>query len=400
MKILDIVRVALSNFKVNKLRTLLTVCGVAIGIGAILFLVSLGYGLERLTKSRLLNLDALTTLTVTSRSTILKLDEETVKKLGEIPNVTAVSPLINLSAQLTLNNTTTNAVVYGIAVKNLKIEGIRSNLGKEMTENKEDSIISANTLKNLYGIKDYNSVLEKPLSVNVFIPDTNTAQVGGETNLRKETLNFKVTSVSTEENASGLFVNIETLKKLGVTTYNSLKVKVSDKDKINDVRKRIEEAGFSVTTVVDTLSQIDQIFQIIQIVLAGFGIIALFVASLGMLNTMTISLLERTHEIGIMKALGATNLDIQKLFLSEAALISTIGGGLGIVLAWLLGTLINLIVNVLANTAGGQSVSLFYTPPEFALGVLLFAFLVGLLTGVYPAKRAVKLSPLEALRYE
>jgi putative ABC transport system permease protein len=401
MKMLDVIRIAISNFRVNKLRTLLTICGVSIGIGAILFLVSLGYGLERLTKNRLLNLDALTTLTVnTGRSTILKLNDETVRRLGDIENVTAVSPTISLPSQLTLNETTTDVVIYGVEKENLRIEGIKANLGREMTEKEDEAIISSSVLEKLYGIKDYHSVLEKPLMANVFISDNTLGQTSGEASLRKESLNFKIASITTEENAGGVYVNIGVLKQLGVETYSSLKVKVKDKDKINDVRRRIEEMGFSVTTVVDTLNQIDQIFRIIQIILAGFGIIALFVASLGMLNTMTISLLERTHEIGIMKALGATNNDVRKLFLSEAALISTLGGALGIALAWVLGALINFVVNILANTAGGQSVSLFFTPPEFAVGVLFFAFTVGLLTGIYPAKRAVKLSPLEALRYE
>jgi putative ABC transport system permease protein len=150
----------------------------------------------------------------------------------------------------------------------------------------------------------------------------------------------------------------------------------------------------------DTVDQANKIFSVIQIVLALFGIVALTVSAIGMFNTMTISLLERTNEIGIMKSIGASNRDIRFLFLTESILIGSFGGIGGVIIGFMGTTTINLGFNFLANRLGGQSVNVFYTPIWFILFVLLFSTLIGLFTGIYPAERASKLNPLVALRYK
>ena len=134
---------------------------------------------------------------------------------------------------------------------------------------------------------------------------------------------------------------------------------------------------------------------------AAIGAIALFVAAVGIVNTMTISLLERTREIGIMKALGAKNKDVKKMFIYESWLLGLIGGGSGILVGWLFGKFFNFVIAFLFKLSGQQnSVELFIIPWKFASAVLCFALILALLSGLFPARRAAKLNPLDALRYE
>lgn len=138
----------------------------------------------------------------------------------------------------------------------------------------------------------------------------------------------------------------------------------------------------------------------INIILLVFGAVALFVSAIGMFNTMTIALLERAQEIGIMKALGASRQDIRKLFLAESIIIGFLGGMFGIIIGYIGIHAVNTGVNALAKSMGGQMFDLFYIPASFIIFILVFSTAVGLLTGLYPAKRAAELNPLEALRYK
>jgi putative ABC transport system permease protein len=188
--------------------------------------------------------------------------------------------------------------------------------------------------------------------------------------------------------------------KLALNDYSKIKVKVKTQNDLNGVRNAIMEKGYSVSALSDLIDQANQIFNIMQIVLASFGIVALIVSAIGMFNTMTIALLERTQEIGIMKALGATSADVWKMFLAEAVIIGFLGGLGGLIIGWSGGRGFNYGINLLAGAFGGSKINIFYTPLWFAGLIIGFSTIVGLLTGFYPARRAAKISPLVALRYK
>ena len=137
-----------------------------------------------------------------------------------------------------------------------------------------------------------------------------------------------------------------------------------------------------------------------QTVLALFGLIALFVSAIGMFNTMTIALLERTNEIGIMRSIGVRRSDIRKLFLFESMLMGFLGGVGGVGIAMLGGTLANMGINALAQRFGGTALNLFVYPAWFVILIIVFSAIIGFLTGLYPSYRASRLNPLDALRYK
>jgi putative ABC transport system permease protein len=152
--------------------------------------------------------------------------------------------------------------------------------------------------------------------------------------------------------------------------------------------------------MTDTLDQINKIFNVTQVTFTLIGIVALLIAAIGMLNTMTVSLLERTREIGIMKAIGATERGIQQMFLAESVLMGMGGGGAGLVIGFIFCQLVNFFVNLLALSLGGTRLNIFYTPLWFFVLVFCFSLLIGFFTGLFPARRASRLNPLDALRYE
>jgi putative ABC transport system permease protein len=156
----------------------------------------------------------------------------------------------------------------------------------------------------------------------------------------------------------------------------------------------------TVFSVSDALAGARNAFIIVDIVLGLIGSIALAVSSLGIVNTMVMSILERTREIGIMKAIGAGNRDIRRIFLLEATAIGLAGGVLGIVLGWAVGKTINFAANLYIQNQGGTPGTLFSLPVWLIAGAIGFSVLVSLLAGSYPASRAARLDPIQALRHD
>jgi len=187
------------------------------------------------------------------------------------------------------------------------------------------------------------------------------------------------------------------LESMGVSRYSNAKVLVKDEDQLALVRQKIESLGFVTLSIVDTLNQVNRLFRLLRFLLGAFGAIALVVAILGMFNTLTVSLLERTREIAVMKTLGTTDRDVVRLFLAESVIIGFFGGILGIFLGQQIGGLINFISSFFRDD---KSVSLFVSPFYFLVMILLLSIGIGIVTGIYPSKRAKNISPLDALRYE
>jgi ABC-type lipoprotein release transport system permease subunit len=178
-------------------------------------------------------------------------------------------------------------------------------------------------------------------------------------------------------------------------------VRVSDPDVLTDVQKKLSERGFSAFSVVDQLKEIRTVFLILNSALGLLGGISLLVASFGIANTMIMSILERTREIGIMKAIGAEDREIKSIFFVEAALIGLAGGVLGSLAAWLIDAVANrLAYRFVLQPRGVAYVSFFALPAYLWLGAILFAVLVAVAAALYPAARAARIDPVKALRHD
>lgn len=183
--------------------------------------------------------------------------------------------------------------------------------------------------------------------------------------------------------------------------YDSATVRVKDVVAMTDVRKRLNELGFGSFSIVDQLEQLRTVFLIINSALGLLGGISLLVASFGIANTMIMSILERTREIGIMKAIGAEDREIKFIFFVEAGVIGLTGGIVGSLLAWGIDAVANrLAYRFILQPQGASYVDFFSLPPYLWLGAILFAVLVSVIAALYPAARAARIDPVKALRHD
>lgn len=422
MKFGYIIYLAASSLRMRKLRSFLTIGGMAIGIGAIVFLVSLGFGLQALIIGRVTNVAAITVLDVSvGASTILKINDDALKRFRALPNVVSVSSSISQSGQAVQGETATDIALYGVQAQFLPIEGVVTSFGNVYANDEEKSALVSTTTAELLGAKTPQDLLGQKITMKIVLPDTgpveqerslvnaNTAQAGNtnvNTNASAATSSIKtkdvevtVVGIIPSENSLA-YMPLKIFTDAGITNFNLARVKMATRDDLAAARAAIEAEGYQVDSVADTVGQIDRIFLIFQIVMFIFGLIAMLIASLGAFNTLTVSLLERTREVGIMKSLGTTSRHIYILFLSEALLIGVLGGISGLLVGTMFGELVNYIINRLASRLGGQAVDLFTIPFVFLAVIAGVIILVGLLTGLYPARRAAKINALDALRYE
>jgi putative ABC transport system permease protein len=184
------------------------------------------------------------------------------------------------------------------------------------------------------------------------------------------------------------------------TTYPSLSVRVKSPDKVESVQDAIRRMGYNTFSILDATRSLRRFFAVLDLFLGIFGSLALAVAALGIVNTLVMAILERRREIGIMKAIGASDGDVKKLFLAEAAVMGLFGGTLGVVLGWSIGRLINAGTNVYLHRQNLPSENLWAVPWWLVAGAIAFAIVISMVSGLYPAARAARLDPVQALRYE
>jgi putative ABC transport system permease protein len=183
--------------------------------------------------------------------------------------------------------------------------------------------------------------------------------------------------------------------------YAMAVVRVTDPDVLPDVQRRLNELGFSSFSIVDQLKELRTVFLIINSALALLGGISLLVASFGIANTMIMSILERTREIGIMKAIGAEDREIKLIFFVEAGMIGLMGGVAGALAAWTIDAVANRIAyKFFLQPRGIAFVDFFALPPYLWLGAILFAVVIAILAALYPAARAARIDPVKALRHD
>jgi putative ABC transport system permease protein len=182
--------------------------------------------------------------------------------------------------------------------------------------------------------------------------------------------------------------------------YSSVSVRVKNPAQIRNVEDTVKKMGFNTFSILDATRSLQQFFAVLDVFLGIFGSLALAVASIGIVNTLVMAILERRREIGIMKAIGASDGDVKKLFFAEAGAMGILGGVVGVALGWAIGQVINLGTNIYLKR---QSLppEHFWSVPWWLVGfAIVFAFAVSLISGLYPAGRAARLDPVQALRYE
>ena len=397
----DLFRLATRMFRTNCSRTILTILGISVGIGAILFLVSLGYGVQELILNRITTSDALLSLDVSAGDVeSFKMDNNAIDSIKKINGIEKVSPLISTQAQMIVNGISSELNANMASNDFFRLDGTALKKGEFYTDDLADKnkIVISSAALQLFNLNEENAFDQK-INFSLLLP-SKEEDVNFTSEFTALEDDFNIVGIVEDENSSFVYLSFAIGLDYGFDNYSKIKVKVADEESLDLVRTEIIDKGFIVSALSDIIEQANQIFKVVQIILASFGVVALIVSAIGMFNTMTITLLERTQEIGIMKTLGATSFDIWNMFLAESIIIGFFGGLGGVAIGWLGGVLFNYLINLLAGAFGGEKIDMFYTPYWFVILIMSFSSVVGLLTGFYPARRAAKINALEALRYK
>lgn len=443
MKFSDLIRLVINNLNRRKARVGLTAIGVVIGTGAVIILVSLAIGLQMNANEQLYGIGDLSQISVMpayggggnmispgmavtgggggTESEIKLLTNDALDELRAIPGVTTVIPreYLGVNMFITYKKMTGYSGIYGVGTNDLADFGLEAQQG--VTTLSRSSVIIGSMIPQNFYDPTLRPGQEPPPPPDLFDQQIQLTLVRYDSDGKEIRKNYslRVSGVLAESGSEAdysMYLPLEVVKSMtewannvrinyNKTGYNEVIVKVENPDKTTEVRDQITTLGFQANTPLDFVQGINNFYSILQIVLGGVGAIALLVAAIGIANTMAMSILERTREIGLMKAVGATNRDVLSLFLGEAAGIGFIGGLGGVLVGWLLGQMLNVVAIVyLAQQAASQggvppSVAV-YTPIWLPVFVLAFSTFIGMLSGLYPALRAANMIPVLALKYE
>jgi len=395
MRVQDTLRLATRMFRTRPARTWLTILGIGVGIAAVVVLVGLGYGLQGIFKDQIVLGDAMLSLNVnTPSSRTVMIDKEKIAEFKKLENVDDVAPLASFTAQAKFGEVASSVMLNGVEAKYFKYAGVVAKNGELFKQGDNDSVVISSAMLKLFELEP-EQIIGQKLAFKVFLPQE------GRDEAQEMPLNKDYTIIGVIEDAASIFAYIsieEFNSNFVIPFYEKARVKVSDQIFLNPVEAKLIEKGFLVSSLSKTVDQANKIFTGIQVMLALFGGIALIVSAIGMFNTMTVTLLERTKEIGIMRTIGGSPIKIKVMFLTESILMGTLGGLSGIAIGVSGGWIVNFLLNIVATKMGGVGMKLFAFPASFLTFIAVFSMVMGYLTGLFPSKRAGSLNPLDAIR--
>jgi len=425
----DILKIAWKNLMRRKGRTLLTVLGMVIGVTAIIVMVSLGLGVTQSQMEMIQQWGSLNEVEVSpgwsnnEDGGPIKITDDLIAQIELMEGVDSVIPMAQTGCQFKLGKEKEGYLnIIGLAPEDMEKLGYTVGAGRLLEDGDRISVVLGYQVSdNFYDPNDPNYWNNYEYDPDKIYEET-LAMLGkrleGELNNwetgKKKKVKVEVVGVLSNEGNSGtswyayapmsfvedcmkftMSAEAKKEQKKNGKTYEQLRVVTDDMVYSKAVAEELNNQGYYAYTIATQLEGLEDQSKSMQAMLGGIGGITLLVAAISIINTMIMSIYERTKEIGIMKVIGASFGDIRLLFLAEAGLIGLIGGVVGILVSLGLSKLVNTLG--VAYMGGGMT-TLSVIPPWLVLFAIVFSVIIGLVAGLYPANKAVKLSPIEAIR--
>jgi putative ABC transport system permease protein len=452
MRFIDGVEFSLAGLRKRRLRTFLTASGVMIGIGALVSMISFGKGMQKNVTEAFKASDLFNSLMVLSAGPEAPstdpdrpgqarrasgrgdavLDDAAVAEISRLPGVRTAYADVNFPALVGLEGEEEFRLVQVVPAAVAASIAVRIGWGRAYTSDDEAGVIVSRSLLRRLGMNDPSAALGKTLRITSVSIDLGQIAALGLSELfsgkgspvTRADYDFPIVGV-TEITAFGGGPSpvqndvlippgpARRIKRLPVTSiwdlfrlkdgrlgYSAVSVKLMSLRDLERVKSKIHEMGFTTFALADQFEEVTKTFYFMDMILAAVGMIAIVVAALGIVNTMVMSILERFREIGVMKAVGAGDGDIRRIFFFESGTIGLLGGAAGCVLGWAVSLVINRVINLYLTRQGMPFVHYFAFPAWVFLGAVVFSLLVSLVSGIYPARRAARVDPVIALRHD
>jgi putative ABC transport system permease protein len=455
LKTRDLSELAVRNLREAVLRNSLTTLGVAVGVASLVAMLSLGVGLQTLASQRLTRSGLFDAVFVTSQRNFRgprqppppdaapkresrPLDDDARQQLSKLSNVTEVYPQIRFVTDVRYAGKSETTSVLGLpdssrssgAFDGMKGAFFSSPTADETILQIEFAKVLSDQPPSLIGKEltlryAERAALSKAADDDEALLDSmmGSGKPGGISIVPREKT-LRIVGVTESDPSAGIggfggarvYLPLKAAEQLHVAqpddlqaflsgnsakpSYMAMTVRVRSPKDVPQVEEAIKQLGFATFSLLDATKSLRLVFTVFDLFLGLFGSLALTVASLGIINTLVMAILERRREIGILKALGATDRDVRSLFFAEAGAMGLFGGFFGVALGWLIGSALTWGTTIYLHRQNLPGVKISYIPWWLALGAIGFAIIVSLGAGLYPAARAARLNPVEALRYE
>ncbi len=399
---------AIESLSANKLRTTLTMLGIVIGVASVISMLAIGNGASSSITSSIESMGTNLLYVMannqgTNPQPVTLADADAIIDSGGAPSVVAVAPVVQRSMDVTYAGTSTTTTVMGVTpnystVRNTPVESGRFITQTDIDDHATVAVIGADVVDELFGssvgVLGQKIRIGSNLYLVVGILDTKGGDsIGSSDNQVIVPLSTAQVRIITRSSAH------DEVSQISVQVVDAEHVQSAITEVTSILRSRHDikgddEEDFNVMSTEAFTEAATSITGIMTVFLGGIAGISLLVGGIGIMNIMLVSVIERTKEIGLRKAVGARDSDIMLQFMVESLIIGLAGGILGVLLGWLISSLIKGVA-----TFGSTTLT-----PEISLGSVImavgFSVAVGLVFGIYPANRASKLEPVEALRTE
>jgi putative ABC transport system permease protein len=451
MKLYDSIELAGRNLRESVLRNSLTTLGISVGVASLVAMLSLGIGLQQLASRRLQRSGLFDSIVVTSRRNLRSFDRdqegsgpapaespdlnETARlKIAKVAGVVEAYPDLRFITEVRFDEKPHLTMVAGLPFSSKDSDGFEGMQGKFFSSADAHEVILQKSFaaellgKPSRGAQEINvAEVARPLLgkqvIMRYSERESTGQNAESFSVISHQMPLTIVGVTDLDPDSmrgsararvfipqALIEGMHPMQAYDMRTsggatsdqpiYGDVVARVSSAGKVDAVEQAIKNLGFNTFSILDATKSMRRFFAILDLFLGIFGSLALTVASIGIVNTLVMAILERRREIGIMKAVGASDADVRGLFFAEAGAMGLLGGVCGTALGWIIGRVINFGTNIYLKRQGFPPEHIWSVPVWLVAGALGFSFVVSLLSGLYPASRAARLDPVQALRYE